>query len=130
MTGSVITSSAGFDSGSVAPAFALAKSAAISSALSWRFGSLFVVSATASSAAGLGSTTGSGSGICGVSLTGSGSGTCGVSTTGSGSFTGIGSGICSDSFACTDSGSGIASMAGADCGASIVCLGISTFAVN
>lgn len=60
--GSVITSSAGFDSGSVAPAFALAKSAAISSALSWRFGSLFVVSATASSATGLGSTTGSGSG--------------------------------------------------------------------
>ena len=115
MTGSVITFSAGFDSGSVAPAFALAKSAAISSALSWRFGSLFVVSATAS-AAGLGSTTGSG--------------TCGVSTTGSGSFTGIGSGICSDSFACTGSGSGIASMAGADCGASVVCLGTSTFAVN
>ena len=84
MTGSVITLSAGFDSGSVAPAFALAKSAAISSALSWRFGSLFVVSATASSAAGLDSTTGSGSGICGASLTGS--GTCGVSTTGSGSF--------------------------------------------
>ena len=50
MTGSLITSSAGSDSGSVAPAFALAKSAAISSALSWRFGSLFVVSATASSA--------------------------------------------------------------------------------
>ena len=117
MTGSVITFSAGFDSGSVAPAFVLAKSAAISSALSWRFGSLSVVSATAS-AAGLGSTTGSGSG------------TCGVSTTGSGSFTGIGSGICSDSFACTGSGSGIASMAGADCGASFVCLGISTFAVN
>ena len=114
MTGSVITSSAGSDSGSVAPAFALAKSAAISSALSWRFGSLFVVSATASSAAGLGSTTGSG--ICGASLTGSGSGTCGISTTGSGSFTGI--------------GSGIASMVGADCGASVVCLGISTFAVN
>ena len=89
MTGSVITFSAGSDSGSVAPAFALAKSAAISSALSWRFGSLFVVSATASSATGLGSTTGSGSGICGVSLTGSGSGTCGVSTTGSGSFTGM-----------------------------------------
>ena len=85
MTGSVITFSAGFDSGSVAPAFVLAKSAAISSALSWRFGSLSVVSATAS-AAGLGSTTGS--------------------------------------------GSGIASMAGADCGASFVCLGISTFAVN
>ena len=113
MTGSVITFSAGFDSGSVAPAFALAKSAAISSALSWRFGSLFVVSATAS-AAGPGSTTGSGT--CGISLTGSGSGTCGISTTGSGSFTGI--------------GSGIASMAGADCGASFVCLGISTFAVN
>ena len=74
MTGSVITSSAGSDSGSVAPAFVLAKSAAISSALSWRFGSLFVVSATASSAAGLGSTTGSGSGICGASLTDSGSG--------------------------------------------------------
>ena len=129
MTGSVITSSAGFDSGSGAPAFALAKSAAISSALSWRFGSLFVVSATAS-AAGLGSTTGSGSGICGASLTGSGSGACGISTTGSGSFTRIGSGICSDSFACTGSGSGIASMAGADCGASFVCLGISTFAVN
>ena len=125
MTGSVITFSAGFDSGSVAPAFALAKSAAISSALSWRFGSLFVVSATAS-AAGLGSTTGSGT--CGISLTGS--GTCGVSTTGSGSFTGIGSGICSDSFACTGSGSGIASMAGTNCGASVVCLGISTFAVN
>ena len=115
MTGSVITFSAGSDSGSVAPAFALAKSAAISSALSWRFGSLFVVSATAS-AAGPGSTTGSGSG------------TCGISTTGSGPFTGIGSGICSDSFAYT--GSGIASMAGADCGASFVCLGISTFAVN
>ena len=128
MTGSVITFSVGSDSGSVAPAFALAKSAAISSALSWRFGSLFVVSATASSAAELGSTTGSGSGTCGVSLTGS--GTCGVSTTGSGSFTGIGSGICSDSFACTGSGPGIASMAGADCGASVVCLGISTFAVN
>ena len=66
MTGSVITFSAGSDSGSVAPAFALAKSAAISSALSWRFGSLFVVSATASSAAGPGSTTGSGSGTCGA----------------------------------------------------------------
>lgn len=83
MTGSVITSSAGSDSGSVAPAFALAKSAAISSALSWRFGSLFVVSATASSATGLGSTSDSGSGTCGASLTCSGSGTCGVSTTGS-----------------------------------------------
>ena len=79
MTGSVITFSAGSDSGSVAPAFALAKSAAISSALSWRFGSLFVVSATASSAAGPGSTTGSGSGKCGVSHTGSGSYTCKVS---------------------------------------------------
>ena len=118
MTGSVITFSVGSNSGSVAPAFALAKSAAISSALSWRFGSLFVVSATASSAAGsvtasaagLGSSTDSGSGTCGASVTGSGSGTCGVSVTGS--------------------GSGIASMAGADCGASIVCLGISTFAVN
>ena len=86
MTGSVITFSVGSDSGSVAPAFALAKSAAISSALSWRFGSLSVVSATASAAAGLGSTTGSGSGTCGVSLTGSGSCTCDVSTTGSGSF--------------------------------------------
>ena len=92
MTGSVITSSAGSDSGSVAPAFALAKSAAISSALSWRFGSLFVVSATASSATGLGSTTDSGSGTCGASLTCSGSGTCGVSTTGSGSITATGSG--------------------------------------
>jgi hypothetical protein len=68
VTGSVITFSAGSDSGSVALAFALAKSAAISSALSWRFGSLFVVSATASSATGLGSTTGSGSG---ASMTGS-----------------------------------------------------------
>ena len=129
MTGSVITFSAGFDSGSVAPAFALAKSAAISSALSWRFESLFVVSAT-TSAAGPGSTTGSGSGTCGASLTGSGSGTCGISTTGSGSFTGIGSGICSDSFACTGSDSGIASMTGAACGASVGCFGTSTFAVN
>jgi nucleoside recognition membrane protein YjiH len=81
VTGSVITFSAGSDSGSVAPAFALAKSAAISSALSWRFGSLFIVSATASPAAGLGSTTGSGSGTCGASLTGSGSGTCGILVT-------------------------------------------------
>ena len=116
MTGSVITSSAGSDSGSVAPAFALAKSAAISSALSWRFGSLFVVSATDSSAAGPGSTTGSGSGICGVSTTGSGS----ITATGSGSAIA----------ASSTTGSGIASMADADCGASIVCLGISTFAVN
>ena len=104
MTGSVITFSVGSDSGSVAPAFALAKSAAISSALSWRFGSLSVVSATASSATGLGSTTGSGS----ITATGSGSAIAASSTT----------------------GSGIASMAGADCGASVVCLGISTFAVN
>ncbi len=128
MTGSVITFSVGSDSGSVAPAFALAKSAAISSALSWRFGSLFVVSATASSATGLGSTTGSGSGTCGASLTCSGSGTCGVSTTGSGSITATGSG--SAIAASSTTGSGIASMAGADCGASVVCLGISTFAVN
>ena len=113
MTGSVITFSAGSDSGSVAPAFALAKSAAISSALSWRFGSLFVVSATASSAAELGSTTGSGSG---------------ASMTGSGSITATGSG--SAIAASSTTGSGIASMAGADCGASVVCLGISTFAVN
>ena len=113
MTGSVITFSVGSDSGSVAPAFALAKSAAISSALSWRFGSLSVVSATASAAAGLGSTTGSGSG---------------ASMTGSGSITATGSG--SAIAASSTTGSGIASMAGADCGASVVCLGISTFAVN
>ena len=46
------TSVAGSDLASPAPPFALAKRAAISSALSWRFGSLFVVSATASSAVG------------------------------------------------------------------------------